>query len=166
MVSERLGYATAGFTLQVYSHVLPGMDQEAADTAAGLILGARAGNEAAVDALGGVGTEATTDRKRNAPGPEPGPDLAQTPLEKELAWAKAQASHGSGGTSQTCDCSFGSPGFLARLQRRIGRCHPLRNLEAAPSPPSVTATGRSPGQARGAAQRAPRPHTYRVRSRA
>jgi integrase len=37
IVSERLGHATAAFTLQVYSHVIPGMDQQAANTVAALI---------------------------------------------------------------------------------------------------------------------------------
>jgi integrase len=40
VVSERLGHATVAFTLQVYSHVIPGMDQQAANTVADLILGA------------------------------------------------------------------------------------------------------------------------------
>jgi integrase len=39
VVSERLGHATAAFTLQVYSHVIPGMDEHAAATVADLILG-------------------------------------------------------------------------------------------------------------------------------
>ena len=39
IVSERLGHATAAFTLQVYTHVIPGMDEQAATTVADLILG-------------------------------------------------------------------------------------------------------------------------------
>jgi hypothetical protein len=39
VVSERLGHASVAFTLQVYGHVLPGMDADAAATVAGLILG-------------------------------------------------------------------------------------------------------------------------------
>lgn len=39
VVSERLGHATVSFTLDVYSHVLPAMDEEAASRVAGLILG-------------------------------------------------------------------------------------------------------------------------------
>lgn len=39
IISERLGHATAAFTLQTYTHVIPGMDQSAASTVAGLILG-------------------------------------------------------------------------------------------------------------------------------
>jgi integrase len=38
IVPERLGHATAAFTLQVYSHVLPGRDQRAADAVAALIV--------------------------------------------------------------------------------------------------------------------------------
>jgi integrase len=39
IVSERLGHANVAFTLQTYTHVIPGMDQEAADQVAELILG-------------------------------------------------------------------------------------------------------------------------------
>ena len=42
VVSERLGHATPGFTLNVYQHVLPGMQAEAADTF-GRLLGEAAG---------------------------------------------------------------------------------------------------------------------------
>ena len=37
VVSERLGHATAAFTMDVYQHVLPGMQQEAADRLAALV---------------------------------------------------------------------------------------------------------------------------------
>lgn len=37
VVSERLGHADVGFTLQVYGHVLPGQQREAADAAARLL---------------------------------------------------------------------------------------------------------------------------------
>jgi integrase len=59
VVSERLGHATAAFTLQVYSHVIPGMDQTAATTVADLIIG---------DALDAQEPPGTTV------GPESGPD--------------------------------------------------------------------------------------------
>jgi integrase len=39
VVSERLGHAQASVTLNVYQHVLPGADEEAAETAARLVLG-------------------------------------------------------------------------------------------------------------------------------
>lgn len=39
VVSERLGHAKVGITLDVYSHVLPSMDEQAALTVARLILG-------------------------------------------------------------------------------------------------------------------------------
>ncbi|QWZ08599.1 hypothetical protein KRR39_01670 [Nocardioides panacis] len=39
VISERLGHSTVAFTLQTYAHVLPGMDQSAADTVAALIIG-------------------------------------------------------------------------------------------------------------------------------
>ena len=38
VVSEQLGHATIGITLDVYSHVIPGMDAQAADAVASLIL--------------------------------------------------------------------------------------------------------------------------------
>jgi hypothetical protein len=38
-VSERLGHATVAFTLEVYGHVIPGMQAEAAERVAGLIFG-------------------------------------------------------------------------------------------------------------------------------
>ena len=37
VVSERLGHANVAFTMNVYQHVLPGMQAEAADTFALLI---------------------------------------------------------------------------------------------------------------------------------
>ena len=39
IVSERLGHATIQITLDTYSHVLPGLDAQAAETVARLILG-------------------------------------------------------------------------------------------------------------------------------
>jgi integrase len=38
IMSERLGHANVGFTLDVYTHVIPGHDQDAANQVAGLIL--------------------------------------------------------------------------------------------------------------------------------
>jgi integrase len=52
VVSERLGHANISITLDTYSHVIPGMDQEAASTVAQLILGDdEAKSAAAVDKL-------------------------------------------------------------------------------------------------------------------
>jgi integrase len=42
VISERLGHATIAVTMDSYSHVLPGMDREAADSVARLILGGSA----------------------------------------------------------------------------------------------------------------------------
>ena len=39
VISERLGHASVAFTLQTYSHVIPGMDRDAAATVADLIVG-------------------------------------------------------------------------------------------------------------------------------
>jgi integrase len=44
VISERLGHATVAITLDIYSHVIPGMDELAAHTVAGLILGDAGGN--------------------------------------------------------------------------------------------------------------------------
>jgi integrase len=41
IVSSRLGHANVAFTLNVYSHALPEMDEEAAETFAAFIGGAR-----------------------------------------------------------------------------------------------------------------------------
>ena len=41
VISERLGHANAAFTLQTYTHVIPGMDEDAASTVAALILGSK-----------------------------------------------------------------------------------------------------------------------------
>jgi hypothetical protein len=52
VVSERLGHANIYITLDTYSHVIPGMDQEAASTVAQLILrGDEAKSAAPVDKL-------------------------------------------------------------------------------------------------------------------
>jgi integrase len=39
IVSERLGHANIAITMDTYSHVLPGMDERAANAVARLILG-------------------------------------------------------------------------------------------------------------------------------
>ena len=38
IVSSRLGHASVGFTLDVYSHALPGIDREAAHTIASMFV--------------------------------------------------------------------------------------------------------------------------------
>jgi hypothetical protein len=53
VVSERLGHATIAITMDVYSHVIPGMDAQAASAVASLIL----------DGFG----------PSEGPGPKPGP---------------------------------------------------------------------------------------------
>jgi integrase len=77
-ISERLGHSTAAFTLQVYSHVTPGMDEQAANTVATPILYAETRGE----------RPDVRDSVR--------PDDA-TPLESKLTWARAQVSASSGG---------------------------------------------------------------------
>jgi hypothetical protein len=50
VVSERLGHANIAITMGTYSHVLPGLDAQAAGTVARLILGeAEAGRDPTVD---------------------------------------------------------------------------------------------------------------------
>ncbi|OHV38294.1 hypothetical protein CC117_15155 [Parafrankia colletiae] len=39
VVSERLGHADVAFTLRIYSHIVPGLDREAANQVASVILG-------------------------------------------------------------------------------------------------------------------------------
>src|SRR5437870_2483716 len=41
VIADRLGHASASITLDVYSHVLPSQDEEAAATAAALVDGGR-----------------------------------------------------------------------------------------------------------------------------
>jgi hypothetical protein len=88
IISERLGHASVALTLQVYSHVLPGMDRDAADTVAALI-------------LGGDSESRERDAHRSAH------IGAETPLENELTWAKAQVSDGSGGNVLVQDIGKG-----------------------------------------------------------
>jgi len=76
IISERLGHATVAFTLQTYAHVIPAMDEAAAAMAAALILTDSAGEPNGSN-LGSIGSEGA--------------------LQKELTWAKAQVSGGSGG---------------------------------------------------------------------
>jgi hypothetical protein len=38
-VSERLGHSTISLTLDIYSDVLPGLQEEAAEKVAGIVLG-------------------------------------------------------------------------------------------------------------------------------
>jgi integrase len=49
VISERLGHATIAVTMDIYSHVLPGLDREAADSVARLILGGSAIPEGSVN---------------------------------------------------------------------------------------------------------------------
>jgi integrase len=49
VISERLGHATIAVTMDIYSHVLPGLDREAADSVARLILGGSDAPEASVN---------------------------------------------------------------------------------------------------------------------
>jgi len=41
MISERLGHSEVGFTLDTYSHLLPGQQKEAAEEIDALIFGAQ-----------------------------------------------------------------------------------------------------------------------------
>ncbi len=77
VISERLGHATAAFTLQTYAHVIPGMDEDAANSVAALILGGHEPVDGAVRIS--VRTEPQEEDKKNWPG------------------TKSQASGGSGG---------------------------------------------------------------------
>ena len=70
VISERLGHATAAFTLQVYSHVIPGMDEEAATSVAALILSAKDSAPRANDAH--LDARAVEQGRKNA-------DLGESP---------------------------------------------------------------------------------------
>jgi hypothetical protein len=39
VISQRLGHATIAITMDTYSHVIPGLDEQAAEVVARLILG-------------------------------------------------------------------------------------------------------------------------------
>jgi len=55
VISERLGHSTVAFTLQTYTHVIPGMDKDAAKLVADLIMGsgreADGSNSGSIEAL-------------------------------------------------------------------------------------------------------------------
>jgi Phage integrase family len=73
VVSERLGHANIAITMDTYSHVLPGLDAEAAGTVARLILGgARRERSAAVKPLSS-GRKAAR-RRKEVKGETPGQD--------------------------------------------------------------------------------------------
>lgn len=82
VISERLGHATAAFTLQTYTHVIPGMDQAAADLVAALI-------------LGGSQTSSSAEDGSDVPGNVPGAE--ETVPEMQSAAAIAAADVRSGG---------------------------------------------------------------------
>ena len=64
MISERLGHATAAFTLQTYTHVIPGMDEQAADRVAELILATpMPRTEADGSILGSIEAAETTQKR-------------------------------------------------------------------------------------------------------
>jgi integrase len=67
IISERLGHATVAFTMQTYTHVIPGMDESAATTVADLILHA---NERASVAPEDVGVRRIVRTELDATGPE------------------------------------------------------------------------------------------------
>jgi hypothetical protein len=66
VISERLRHSSAAFTLQTYTHVIPGMDEAAADTVAKLIL-AEPVTEPDTDGtiLGTIEPEAESEKTKN-----------------------------------------------------------------------------------------------------
>ena len=64
MVSERLGHANVPITLDTYSHVIPGMDEQAAATVARLIL---EGSETA--SMGSPGSDAANSAAKTGDAP-------------------------------------------------------------------------------------------------
>jgi hypothetical protein len=77
VLSERLGHADVAFTLQVHGHVLPGMDHDAADRVAALILGDDRDNGDNEKALPASAESAPVDNSvSNRPaGAEPGEEV-------------------------------------------------------------------------------------------
>lgn len=73
VVSERLGHANVAFTMNVYQHVLPGMQAEAADTFALLIHSQRSTSRLAQDPDGGE----QADDPGDADVPDDGDDLTE-----------------------------------------------------------------------------------------
>jgi integrase len=86
IVSERLGHASSAFTLQTYSHVIPGMDEAAASSVAALILNAGDDVGTLVEDVNDANGR-TSGRQGSRSGWEKAADLG----------AKAQLSGGSGG---------------------------------------------------------------------
>jgi hypothetical protein len=66
IVSERLGHANVQITLDIYSHVIPGLDEQAAATVARLIL---EGSETA--SMGSLGSDAANSAAKRATPPTP-----------------------------------------------------------------------------------------------
>ncbi|HSE46066.1 MAG TPA: hypothetical protein VLA89_12140 [Gemmatimonadales bacterium] len=78
VISERLGHATAAFTVQTYTHVITGMDEKAAATVASLILANRHRENADGSILGSIeGRE--EPQKEAGLGHMPGPDWWPAP---------------------------------------------------------------------------------------
>jgi hypothetical protein len=88
VISERLGHSTAAFTLQTYTHVIPGMDQDAADTVAKLIL-ARPIVEAEIEADGSILGSIEANE---------GPGESEEPADLERFRRSAGSSASSGGS--------------------------------------------------------------------
>ena len=64
VISKRLGHATIAVTMDIYSHVLPALDRESADTVARLILGGSAVSEASVNKPLASGRDGGHDQDR------------------------------------------------------------------------------------------------------
>ena len=67
IVSERLGHANVQITLDTYSHVIPGLDEQAAATVARLILG---GSHTAPMGVPGSDAANSAAKTGDAPTPE------------------------------------------------------------------------------------------------
>jgi hypothetical protein len=77
VVSERLGHANIAITMDTYSHVLPGLDAQAAGTVARLILGpSEPGSDPSADKPLTAGHPAP-DRRKEAKGEPPGREVCE-----------------------------------------------------------------------------------------
>ena len=74
VISERLGHSSAAFTLHTYTHVIPGMDEMAADTGATLIRAAPVMESDPECTMFGTRAEAENPERQSAPG-IPGADV-------------------------------------------------------------------------------------------
>jgi hypothetical protein len=163
VVSERLGHATFAITMDTLIHVLPGLDAQAADTMARLILGdgeqepmrpvdkaltigrkaSGRGEEVKGERPGrrGVRAEGFEPPRPRTPGPKPGASAGSATLASRSS-SLQQRSSGSCSAKRMAGREIGRsdrPAGPALLQRRAGREPADRRPAVAGRDPSATA---------------------------